>query len=317
MELPLLHVLVRMLLLVFLFASFGSAQLSTTAEWPKVGFNNQGTGQCPYLLGVASRPYVLWSYQTYYGGAIIGSPVMTSSGDIVFGAIDRAIYCISNAGTVKWAFDAEGYVTGSPTITADSVIIGSYSGKIYALNITTGTLQWNFTTGGVIGNSAAVTAAGDILMSSSDKSLYCLSRAGSLRWTFFTNSSAMSTPSISPDGSNIVVGSGTRLFSLSLAGEMLWNFSAKTTGIVNTQFAIAQDGSISSVCGNTLYYLTSLGSVKWTYNVVGDISTAPAIATSDGSIIFGTCSYFRASGGRNMDHHLYSISSAGSLNWRY
>ena len=124
-------------------AAMVESQLSTTAIWPKFRYNSQNTGQCPYDVTISS-PYAKWKFTT--GESVYSSSAITQSGDIVFGSMDKNLYCLTSAGSQRWKFTTGSYVTSSP----------------------------------------AITQSGDIVFGSYDKNLYCLTSAGSLRWTFAT-----------------------------------------------------------------------------------------------------------------------------------
>lgn len=311
----LVRIVSSLLALALFTPHYVAGQLSQTAQWPKARFDIHNTGQCPYNLGVVTEPFILYKYATYYNGHIYGSPVVTDNGDVIFGATDHAVYCITSNADVKWVFDGEDMITTSPLLTKESVIVGSYSSKLYALNITSGEKQWSFTTGGPITSSASVTPSGQIFFSSGDQYTYCLDRNGTLRWKYFINSSTASAPALSDDATSVYISGGAQLFSLSaLSGELLWSWKSPATGglsLVNP--ATTSDGSVMFAAGSNVYQLSNLGSLKWTYQVVGDVMDAISVASQDGSIIFGTASYRGKTTGNG---YLYKIARGGSLIWR-
>ena len=291
-------------------------QLSTTAQWPKSRFDAQNTGQCPYEIGVVSNAFVLHSFPLYFKGNVYGSPAVAENGDVILGATDHVVYCISSAADIKWAFDGEDMLVASPMITKEgSVIIGSYSSKLYALNITTGLLQWNFTAGGPIATSAVATPNGNVIFNSFDKHTYCLYNNGSLAWKFYNNISTTSAPALSHDGGAVYISGGLQLLSLSaLSGSLRWSWSSGTlkVGVSLVNPAIASDGSVLFASGSNIYQLSKLGSLKWQFQVIGDVMDAVSIMSRTGEIVLGTASYR----GRGGSGYLYKLSSGGSLIWR-
>ena len=291
-------------LLMVCWLGVALAQLSTTAQWPKAGYNDGHTAQSPYTLSsLGGGVFATVRYLT--DGMVKSSPVITQDGNIVVASEDKFIYCLSNTGSKLWKYETNDSVWSIPAITQEgSIVVGINDGSILCLS-STGRMQWSYQTDDGVESSPAISRDGQIFVGSNDNHVYCLSSGtGSLIWKYQTGGIVSSSPAITQDG-NIVVGNlDTNIYCLSSTGSLLWKF--KTGKTLPSSPAIAQDGSI--VMGSSdyyIYYLSSGGSLLWKYQTGGIVSSSPAIS-SEGNIIVGS-----------YDKYLYSLSSSGSLQWRY
>lgn len=72
------------------------------------------------------------------------SDVVVAGPSLLVGAIDGSLRALdATNGSVKWRFDADGWVTGAPLVAGDTIYTPSMGGSIYALTLD-GQQRWRF-----------------------------------------------------------------------------------------------------------------------------------------------------------------------------
>jgi hypothetical protein len=126
--------------------------------------------------------------------------------EVVVGAMDGKVHCISYNGVSKWNYTTGAEIYSSPTI-ADidgdgklETLVGSYDENIYCLS-STGGLRWSSATGGYVTSSPAVADIdGDkqleVLVGTESGSISCFNRTGVKEWSYETGGVIRSSPAI-------------------------------------------------------------------------------------------------------------------------
>ncbi len=227
-----------------------------------------------------------------------GSPALPFGNEIYIHGY-HLVYALSLSGGMIWSNRIGGsYVYGSPSIEP--------GGSIYALSPENGTLtaiapdsttKWQTAVGYAQGGEPAIGADGTIYATGSG--LYAFSANGSNLWVNATNTFMSSSPAIAKDGTIYVAtcGGGT-LYAVNPDGSVKWRTILGANDPTNTPIAatpaIDISGTIYYPVLNTLYALSSAGSVQWTFSPSNGANTytSPAIG-SDGTIYvtFGSTLY--------------------------
>jgi len=232
-----------------------------------------------------------WSYDVK--GNVRSSPAIDKDGTIYVGiesTSTKYFYAFNPDGTLKWKNDLPGSVYSSPAISDDGTIYFGlecgypWYGYIYAL-YPNGTLRWRYETDHVVYSSPAIDDDGTVYCGSHDGNLYALyPDNGSLKWKFPTGDYIRVSPCIGDDGTIYVVSNDNYLYAVNPDGSEKW----KTNVGAGTSPTIGQDGTIYAGSGTLNAVDPADGSVKWTYNVPGNIRGGTPCNSADGTIYFGT-----------------------------
>ncbi len=167
-----------------------------------------------------------------------------------------------------WAFRMEKGMFHEPVIDDDGTIyMGSADTRIYAIG-PDGIEKWRFQTGEINDSTAIIAADGTIFVPSGDGFIYALNPDGTERW---------------------------RLAAQGVEGYITWWEGHITMGPTGILFAGNDD--------RNLYAFTQLGEIWWTYPVIDQIWSCPAVGP-DGELFFGS-----------NDLVMRSVTQSGDLRW--
>lgn len=189
-----------------------------------------------------------WTFSTFGGFGLFGSPAVGPDGTICFGSDNGIFYAVHPDGAVAWTNRVLGQIHNSPAIGADGTIyIGDTSNRVYAFSPQGATNHvWN--AGGMIDSSSPVLDA--------DGTLYI----GTL---------AQTVSSMKYDG--------TTNFVISVPGH-----------IFNSSAAVGSDGTVYIGSLNSGFFAFDRnGSIQFMITLNGGISSSPVIDTN-GMIYVGT-----------------------------
>ncbi len=295
------------------------------SPWPMFKNNERNTG-CSTYNTLDNPGYEKWFFKTE--SFVQGSAAIDNDGVIYFGSWDNNLYALYPNGTLKWMVDIEGNVETSPAINDDGVIyVGitspSADYRLYAINpdgtfkwkypgtniwsspviaidgtivfadadnwkikalYPNGTLKWSYKTNHVIYSSPAIDD-NTVYIGCHDNYLYALwLNNGTLKWKFGTGNWVRVSPCVGDDGTIYIVSLSDYLYAVNPNGTLKWKVNVGA----GTHPSIGPDGTIYAGY-KTLYAINPRnGSVKWTYNVPGNIRAGTPCISSDGSIYFGT-----------------------------
>ncbi len=187
--------------------------------------------------------------------------------------------------TLRWRFDAGGFVASTPLVWEGSVFAASQNRDVHAIDRDTGEMQWSFTTDGIVFASPAI-ADGTVYIGSYDGLLYAFdARSGDVRWTFETLKEVQSTATI-VDGVVYVGSNDGQLYAVDAqTGEARWNFG--TGGQVWSRPAVV-DGIVYIGSGDEHVYGVDAdtGEQVWRYRTGGGVFGSPAVV--DGVVYVGS-----------------------------
>lgn len=247
-----------------------------------------------------------WSYEV--DSLIWSTPAIAEDGTVYCGSWDAGLYAINPNGTLKWRFSSGASISNSPAIDEDGTIyFGTLTGgsgyRIYAVN-PNGTEKWSYLTGNKVSSDPAIGEDGTVYIGSCDHFLYALYPNGTLRWRFETGGHIHGHPSIAENGIIYIPSLDNYLYAVYLNGTMKWK-----THIVYgsaSSAAIAEDGTLYIGTDRLRAIYPNNGTVKWTWDIGGDILSASPAISSDGTIYVST----------GTGKSLVAVNSIGNEIWR-
>jgi outer membrane protein assembly factor BamB len=290
---------------------YGASGVQPMAPSPMVGLCPTHRNQSPAVGAQSNIKPSGWTNGVAMGGAVRGSPVISSSGMIVSGSTARIVAVNSN-GTIRWPLTPGLAAGSSPAIGSDGriyMVTNEGSPKVRQLNAADGSSPWSAPINGTSSAGPALSADGATLyVTTQTGRIYALNTSnGATRW--WKSTGAISTsPAIAADGT-IYVGADDGLYAFLPDGTKAWGPTSFGTGaFVRASPAIAADGTI--YVGTDLSTLEAVnpdGTKRWTYTTagMGIVRSSPAIA-NDGTIYFGT-----------RDDKLYAVHPNGTLSWTF
>ncbi len=309
------------------------------SPWPMYCHDIRHTGRSPY--NTLDTWDEIWRFKQHVNDYVRGSPIIGDDGTIYFGGAD--FYALYPNGTLKWKYDdLDFYVWSAPAIDEDGTIyFGDKHGYFYAINsngtlkwqhffgddilsspvigndgtiyfgdanhyinalFPNGTVRWRYKTDLVVYSSPAISDNGIVYCGSHDTYLYALyPNNGTLKWKYKTGDWIRTSPCIADDGTIYVVSLDDYLHAVNPDGSFKW----KTNVGAGTSPTIGQDGTIYAGY-ETLYALDpDNGSVKWTFDINGNIKGSTPAHSLEDTIYFGTSNGW-----------LYAVNANGTLKWR-
>jgi len=235
----------------------------------------------------------LWRVPT--GGPITGSPLVTLSGNAVFGSGDGSLVAIKVvSGATAWTLRADGPISASPVKSEEPVTIvdqdgkarterdvifcASEDGRLYAVAERDGSVLWQVDTGAPIRSTPLVWAQKVFVVNEEGKTLALSARDGREAWSQHLLGGPGGSPSL--DGKRVIIPlrSGKLVGLNALTGETEW--SAEIPGRIYST-PISADGPAIYV-GSTDGHLYALdkakGEIRWDFATGDAINASPAAA---------------------------------------
>jgi outer membrane protein assembly factor BamB len=258
------------------------------------------------VYAVYPNKTIKWIFFDMIGWCRGSSPAIDENGTIYIGTVGTSgnyLYAINSDGSLKWKFHVGDWIYSSPAIGNDGTIyFGSETDYIYAL-YPNGTLKWKYKTSVAVLSSPAIGDDGTIYCGSHDKYLYALyPNNGTLKWRYKTGHWIRVAPCIGDDGTVYCVSLDNHLHAVyPNNGTRKWKTKMGQAG---THPSIGPGGTI--YCGyEQLFAINPNGTIKWKYDVSGQIRGSSPCISNDGTIYFGTNNGW-----------FYAINPDGSLKWQ-
>ncbi len=278
------------------------------SPWPMLHGDQYHTGRSPYSGPETSA--LKWVFETPGNRS---SPAISADGTIYLAASDEYVYAIDPDGTEKWRFlrSGAGLVSSSPAIGADGTIyVGDDGAFFYAIN-PDGSQKWKYEMGSLSRPRPSPTIGEDgtiYIGTIRSGTLYALNPDGTANWTYCVGDWKVlyDAPSIDPDGNIYIQSDDGYLYAFSFKGSLLWQYYVGFSGgdyRGSTSFSVADSTVYTGSLRDTLYALSTDGTLKWTFGTGGQITAAPVIG-DDGTIYFGSDQF-------------YALDPDGSLKWNF
>jgi len=260
---------------------------------------------------------LLWSYNTFapiISSAVIvndlnnnGSPdVVVGSGHGFFQNTPFKVFALDGSnGSLIWSFQTNWYISSSPASAdvngdgIEDIFLAGGDGIAYALNGVNGSILWTYTVGVDMQSSPAIWDVNndgvlDVVISSSNHNIYILKATnGQLIWQYSTNNEIWGSPAICalrPNliNSSVIVSSfDNNVYNLDgNSGNPFWihtlsNHQDFPSGIRVADIDPNLGNEIIVDIYDSIYVLSSSGSVLWADNPINSIITNLSIGDVD------------------------------------
>ncbi|MFO0929707.1 MAG: PQQ-binding-like beta-propeller repeat protein [Gemmataceae bacterium] len=232
----------------------------------------------------AEKGTKVWSFDT---GAELGGANFHGD-DVLVASHDEHLYCLSNAGKLRWKFKTDGPIYGSVAVADGRTFLVGCDSQLHILDIATGTQERSVDLEGQTGATAAV--VGDILYIGTMKNeVRAIDwKKGAPLWTFKPGRNAQaffSSPAVTDR--QVVVGSrDNRLYCIDAKkGDKVWAFA--TGGRVDSSPVIAGTRIVVGSLDGKLYVVDrTSGKETAQIELDGPIVASPVLV--DGRLLIGT-----------------------------
>ena len=252
------------------------------------------------------------------GGSISWCEPVIAGDKLIFGALDKHLYCLDiRTGKILWKFLTGGAIFSGAVVVKDRVFFSSSDKYLYCIELEDGALIWKkiFPEWPM-----SITFAENLYIGCNDSNVYCLSpEDGRMIWNFRTGGFMIGYPAVI--NSLIYCSSfDNNFYCLDLDGKMKWKFL--TGGRLEWAYCISDESgqawSVTDRHGdrnadgniylgsydNCLYSLSLDGKFNWKFLTGKRVGAPPAV--HDGNIYFGST-----------DKNFYSLKQNGVMNWRF
>ncbi len=208
-------------------------------------------------------------------------------------------------GTAQWAFNASNTITAQVMGTDGTLYIGR-NGRIYAVN-PNGTQKWLVTLSSSSYQVATLTLASDgyLYAGTRTRMLKLNPATGTTVWSFNLGTYTANSVAVTQTG-QVYMGAN-ELFALANNGGQQWMLDTDSDV---RRVAVAGDGTIFATTYNTLYAVSSTGSLLWSKQFDGMY----ALALDDDTVYLGSyesnCNYYC-----NYSYTLNAFDLLGNLEW--
>ena len=272
------------------------------SAWPMQSFNSLHTGRSPYSTANVDG---LEKWRVFEDGWIDSSPAIDENNTIYFTSTDGDLIAVYPNGTIKWVYEAGGFMTGSsPAIAEDGTIyFGSWDDFLHAIN-PDGSKKWKFYVGSdAISSSPNIGADGTIYFGTMGRKVFAVNSNGTEKWRYLTGSDITASPVIGCDGTVYIGSRDKSFYAFYSNGTLRWKY---TTGdYVMGSASIAEDDTVyvGSFDGYLYAFYPYNGTMKWRCKVGVGTETNPSIA-GDGTIYVG-------------GNDLYAVNPNGTIKWTF
>ncbi len=251
------------------------------------GGDAQHTGRSP-RRGPREQPAIVWRVRA--SRRVFASPVVTSDGLVVVGALDGSVQALDRDGVVRWGYWAAARLFASPAVVGTRTILG-YDGGAYAALDDHGVRRWTYPTPDDADAPPVVGTDGTVYVASA--AVAALGPDGRARWSTALHGHAFGAPALSRDERTMIVTdlSGAVGYYDAATGRLIqrWVAPAAVRGgaLVLEDGAVivgADDGHLRCARTDaTLRWDVLLGSPRGNVGIRG----TPALGR-DGTVIVGT-----------------------------
>ena len=271
-----------------------------------------------------------WMYQIEGGNGAPTYPLLTSRGQIVFGAGGGFVQGLKlEDGKEVWKFDLTGApysagrepIRGAPALSPNyaNILIGTDNASVYELEEGGGYVSVRRGDAGPVRSGAAITPDGTVVWASGDPALLGGLAQGGNKWSVGSDGQ-LSTPVVAADSVTFAFSEGGSVFAILTDGRPKYGYDdsqvkdpikdiekrkpiwskkvggrfrgSPALGVDGTLYAGADDGKLYAVESET-------GQARWSYGTGAAITGAPTIG-ANGLIYFGS-----------IDSHLYVLTPDG------
>lgn len=179
-----------------------------------------------YLYAVSTDGQLIWKTKESLGGAIVGSPAISSNNVLFVGSFGSQMFAINTKnGEILWNVPTEAWVWSGPALKDNVLYFGDLNNAFYALNAENGNTLWKFQPDGpVIGTPLLTEDA--IYFGSEVGTLYCLDYQGKVKWSKTIEAKIYQSPVLAGDVLLLApVAKENILLAFDMNGNQKWAFT--------------------------------------------------------------------------------------------
>ena len=182
--------------------------------------------------------------------------------DTVYAAsYDRCLYAISEAGKLRWRFEAKGMITCTPLVAGGIVFIVGGDCTLYAVDEETGRVKWSIVDGMPSFGCPAV--EGDtVYIGFLSGNCYAISLNGSVKWVF----TAAGPTGSATIGRYIYFPSfNGKVYALNRDGSLVWAYTTGVKNLVWKPGAVGNDTVYITGADQDVYAISEGGDLRWKF----------------------------------------------------
>ena len=254
-----------LILFVFLFSLL--IQLEAQDEvWPMSRNNPQNTGQSIFN-GPNETPSIIQNIMLSY---IVESPlVIGKDGKIFAVSKNDTLYALDKSLNILWKKNVDVEINGwglsHPALYGESVFIFDYNGnRLLAFATNSGELRWETENLGEYGRGIPIVGNDGTIYILFAGSVQAIAYDGNIKWSR-NFSSLVNQVALSPDGATLYLFASPNLIALSASsGSDIWACPFASHSVCPHRPSVSSDGTIYATNSDSLYAISSGGSVLWT-----------------------------------------------------
>ncbi len=181
----------------------------------------------------------LWS--TALGGGIPGAPALGEDGTVYVGTTEGMLFAIAPDGSVRWRYNAGGWVRTAPTASGGVIYAATDGGAVIALN-GDGSQRWRAELGKQQATGLARASNGTLFVALADGTLHAVSADGAPIWSKPLGKGRPTAPVIGPNGRIFVGADNGNLYAVTPDGATVNTFEFHTQ--IKTAPLIGTDGAV-------------------------------------------------------------------------
>jgi outer membrane protein assembly factor BamB len=163
----------------------------------------------------------LWS--TALGGGIPGAPALGEDGTVYIGTTEGTLFAVAPDGSVRWRYNAGGWVRTAPTVRGGVVYAATDGGALVALN-GDGSQRWRVELGQQQATGVARASDGLLFVALADGTLHAVSADGAQAWSKPLGKGRPTAPVIGPNGRIFVGADSGNLYAVTPDGATVNTF---------------------------------------------------------------------------------------------
>ena len=240
------------------------------SPWPMMLHDVHHTGRSPYNTSHITD-FEKWRFP---GHVMEGGTAIDKNGTVYIGAYTRNfgdyLYAIYPNGTMKWKYEAQGFIQTIPAIAEDGTIYfgtdSISSNYFYAID-SNGNLKWSRQAGRGVQSSPAIGDDGTVYFGDWSDRINAYYPNGTIKWQYKTGNPVLSSPALYND--MVFCGSCDYYFYALYQSNGTLKWKLETGYDVRVSPCIGDDGTVYFVSRDSYLYSVypNNGTIKWKTDV--------------------------------------------------
>jgi len=182
-----------------------------------------------YLYAVSTDGKLIWKSKESLGGAVIGSPAISSENVLYVGSFGSQMFAIdAQNGEIIWSVPTEAWVWSGPALKDNVLYFGDLDNSFYALNAETGNALWIIHPDGPVIGTPLLTEDAIYFGTATAKTgtLYSVDYEGNVNWFKTIDAKIYQSPVLADDLLLLApVGKDNILMAFDINGNQKWVFT--------------------------------------------------------------------------------------------